>query len=291
MSEHDDIIGDLNQVVTGGFRAVGRYAVIGHPVAQSESPQLHNAWFKAMGRPGTYVALDIDPEALVHRGPSLPFEFSGLNVTVPHKVAMMGHAKRIDSNAEAAGATNVLYRDEDQQWTAGNTDGRGFIAALEEELSESVMGKDVVILGAGGAARAIGAALVQAGVASLWIANRTKERAEAVVEAIGGSGVAPLHAEVLDILEVAVDLVVNTLPPAAEALVGSLDLAPLGDHAALVDINYYMRDPALLQIARSAGLLGLDGRGMFLWQAALSFEHWCGELPDMHLGRRILRMD
>ncbi len=291
MSEQDDIVGDLSQVVTGGFAAVGRYAVIGHPVAQSMSPTLHNAWFQAAGRGGHYVAVDIAPEDLVHRGPALPFEFSGLNVTVPHKVAMLGHARRIDAFAEAAGATNVLYRDEDQEWTAGNTDGRGFVAAVEEELSESVLGKDVVLLGAGGAARAIGVELMRAAVSSLWIANRSQARGQAVVEAIGASGVVPLHAEVLDMLGVSVDLVVNTLPPEAEPLVGSLDLTPLADHAALVDINYYLKHPALLEIARRAGLLGLDGRGMFLWQAALSFQHWTGELPDIALGRRALRMD
>ncbi len=291
MSEHDDIVGDPRQVVTGGFAAVGRYAVIGHPVVHSQSPALHNAWFEDAGRNGHYVALDIAPADLVHRGPSLPFEYSGLNVTVPHKVAMLGHAKRIDGHAEAAGATNVLYRDEDQQWTAGNTDGRGFVAAVEEEMAESVMGKDVVILGAGGAARAIAAALVRGGTASVWIANRTLQNAERVSQAVGATGVAPLHAELLDILEVSVDLVVNTLPPEAEATVGSLDLTPLADHAVLIDINYYLRNRALLEIARKAGLMGLDGRGMFLWQAALSFEHWTGELPDLALGRRVLRME
>ena len=291
MSEQDDIVGDPTQVVTGGFAAVGRYAVIGHPVAHSLSPTLHNAWFKELGRGGHYVALDIAPADLVHRGPSLPFEFAGLNVTVPHKVPILGHVRRIDAHAEAAGAANVLYRDADKQWTAGNTDGVGFVAAIEEEMAESVMGKDVVLLGAGGAARAIGAELVRAGTASVWIANRTRDRAEAVALEIGASGSAPLHAELLDILEVSVDLVVNTLPPAAEPLVGSLDLTPLADHAVVIDINYYLKNPALLQIAQRAGLLCLDGRGMFLWQAALSFQHWTGELPDIHLGRRVLRMD
>lgn len=291
MSEQDDIVGDPQQVVTGGFAAVGRYAVVGHPVAQSQSPTLHNAWFQAAGRGGHYVAIDIAPGDLVHRGPSLPFEFAGLNVTVPHKVAILGHVRRIDAHAEAAGAANVLYRDEDQQWTAGNTDGRGFVAAIEEEIAESVMGKDVVLLGAGGAARAIGAELLRAGASSVWLANRTRERAEAVAREIGATGSAPLHAELLDILEVSVDLVVNTLPPAAEPLVGSLDLTPLADHATLIDINYYLKNPALLEIARRAGLLGLDGRNMFLWQAALSFQHWTGELPDLNLGRRVLRME
>lgn len=291
MSEHDDILGDPNQIVTGGFAAVGRYAVIGHPVAQSLSPTLHNTWFKSSGRHGSYAAVDIAPADLVMRGPSLPFEFSGLNVTIPHKVTMLGFAKRIDEHAELAGATNCLYRDDNKEWTAGNTDGRGFIAAIQEETGESVMGKDVVLLGAGGAARAIGASLVQQGCSSVWIANRSADRAQAVVESLGASGSVPLTTQLLDELEVSVDLVVNTLPVEADGVVGALDLTPLADHAVLVDINYHQKTPALLEVAKEAGLLGLDGRGMFLWQAALSFEHWTGELPDIHLGRRVLRMD
>lgn len=287
----DDVAGDPHMVVTGGFASVGNYAVIGHPVAHSRSPELHTAWFRAAQRPGTYSAVDIAIDELVHRGPSLPFEFAGLNVTIPHKVTILGHAKRIDEHAQAAGAANILYRDSDQVWTAGNTDGRGFVRAVEEATGETVMGKDVVVLGAGGAARAIGAALIKGGAASLTLVNRSAERARAVAEAIGGAAIAPLHPEVLDMLDVSVDLVVNTLPPSAEAVVGTLDLAPLGGHALLADINYYLPNPALLERAAAAKLFGMDGRGMFLWQAALSFEHWTGQLPDLDLGRRILGLD
>ncbi len=287
----DDVAGDPSLVVTGGFASVGNYAVIGHPVAHSRSPELHTAWFRAAGRPGHYSAVDIAPEELVVRGPSLPFEFAGLNVTIPHKVTILGHARQIDDNAQAAGAANVLYRDADQVWTAGNTDGRGFVRSVEEATGETVMGKDVVVLGAGGAARAIGAALIKGGTASLTLVNRSAERARAVAEAIGGAAIAPLHSEVLDMLDVSVDLVINTLPPEAEGAVGALDLRPLGDHALLADINYYLPNPALLERARAARLFGIDGRGMFLWQAALSFEHWTGELPDLDLGRDILGLD
>jgi shikimate dehydrogenase len=284
-----DELGDKNQIVTGGFATVGRYGVIGHPVAHSRSPELHNAWFREARRPGTYERVEISPTELIRRGPSLPYEFAGLNVTIPHKVSILGYVDRIDEEAEAAGAANVLYRSRgDQAWTASNTDGPGFVRALEDATAEPVMGKDCVVLGAGGAARAIGASLVRKGAASVLFINRTEERAQEVCEAVGANGWGPLHPEILDMLAHSVDLVVNTLPPAAEAVVGSLDLSPLGSHAIVCDINYYLDKPSLLRRGNQAGLFTLDGMGMFLWQAALSFQLWTGTLPDLELGRRVL---
>ena len=288
MSKHDDIAGDPRGIVTGGMAAVGCYGVLGHPVRHSRSPALHRAWLRAARRPGTYDLVDIPDDHLVRRGPSLQFEFSGLNVTLPHKVSILGYVDRIDTHAESAGAANLLYRDADKAWTAGNTDGRGFTLALEEATGESVAGKDVVILGAGGAARAIGAAAIGDGAASVTLINRTLERAQAVAEALGGASVAWLGPRCLEELEVSVDLLVNTLPAQAEGLVAQLSLAPLPDHAEVVDINYHVHRPALLEAAREARLMAIDGMGMFLWQAALSFETWLGFSPDLELGRTVL---
>jgi shikimate dehydrogenase len=284
----DDVAGDPRQIFTGGFASVGRYAVIGHPVEQSLSPQLHNAWFRSHRVPGTYEKIDVAPAELVRRGPSLPFEFAGLNVTIPHKVAILGYASRIDPDAKRAGAANVLYRDEDKAWTAGNTDGSGFIKALEEATGEEAAGRDVVILGAGGAARAIGAELISEGAASVVFLNRTEERARDVTEAIGATGYGRLHPDALDLLEVSVDLLVNTLPVEAETLIGGMDLSPLPGRAVVADINYHRGHPALLRRAAGRGLQTVDGAGMFLWQAALSFQAWTGVMPDLELGRRTL---
>ena len=286
----DDIAGDPNQIVTGGFASVGRYAVIGHPVEQSLSPQLHTAWFRAAQLPGDYSKVDISPEDLIHRAPSLPFEFAGINITMPHKQTILGFVDRVDSNAESAGAANILYRDEKSAWTAGNTDGVGFLQALQEATGEPTTGKDVVILGAGGAARAIGAALATTGLASLVFINRNLEKARTVSAAVGGTAVAELEPDVLQGLEVSVDLLVNTLPPAANLQLAALDIDPLPGHAIVTDINYQQAHPTLLRRADSAGLLTLDGRGMFLWQAAISFQCWTGVEPDMALGRSVLRM-
>jgi len=286
----DDIAGDPNQIVTGGFASVGRYAVIGHPVEESRSPDLHMAWFRAAQLPGAYEKVDITPDELIRRAPSLPFEFAGINVTMPHKQTILGFVDRVDDDAEAAGAANILYRDEQSAWTAGNTDGVGFLQALEEATGETTMGKDVAIVGAGGAARAIGAALATTGIASLVFINRNVETAQAVASAVGGTAVAELEPNVLQGLEVSVDLVVNTLPPDANLLLAALDIDPLPAHAMVTDINYQNTHPPLLRRADSAGLLTLDGRGMFLWQAAISFERWTGTAPDMDLGRSVLRI-
>ena len=278
----DDVAGDPAEIVTGGFGAFGNYAVIGHPVSQSRSPELHSAWLRAANRPGAYTRVDISPAALVMRAPSLPFEFAGVNVTIPHKVAILGYVDRVDPSAQETGAANLLYRDADKAWTAGNTDGEGFVRAFEDCFGEGVFGKDVAILGAGGAARAVGAALVQQGCSSIVYINRSLERARALGPA------ALLAPGVFDELEVSIDLVVNTLPPAAEAALADLDLRPLSEEAIVTDINYYVGSPVLLDRARWRGLATQDGRGMFLWQAALSFERWQGVAPDLEIGRQVL---
>lgn len=288
----DDVSGNPNLVVTGGFRSVGNYAVIGHPIAHSKSPTLHNAWFKDLGLGFQYVALDIPPGELILRAPALPFEYAGINITIPHKRAMMGYADAIDSNAEAAGAANLLYRNRDTKaWTAGNTDGDGFIRSFEEALGEPVSGRDVLILGAGGAARAISAALIKHRVASLTVGNRTPEAAIEMARQVGADAAMSLDPKMIARCERSPDLVVNTLPAAAEPFFHALDLDLLDDHAIVADINYHVGHPTLLAYAEERGLFTLDGRGMFLWQAALSFETWLGEVPNLEIGRRILGMD
>ena len=288
MSDRDDTAGDPRLVVTGGPLAVGRYAVLGHPIEHSRSPELHNAWFVAGGLPSTYEPLDIAPSDMVHNAPALPFQWSGLNITTPHKVAILGYVDTVDSNARAAGAANLLYRNQQGAWAAGNTDGQGFVSAFGQHIGESLGGRDVAILGAGGAARSIAVSLAAAGVSSLHIVNRSPKHAKEVAALVGGAHVHPLHPEFLDSLDVSIDLIVNTLPPAGEGFVGSIDLAPLPPSAVLSDINYYVERPVLLNRGEAAGLRTMDGSHMFLWQAALSFHAWTQMQPDLALGRRIL---
>ena len=287
----DDVAGDPTLVVTGGYRSVGRYCVIGHPIAHSMSPTLHNAWFAKEGLGFQYVALDIPPSQLVVRAPALPFEYSGVNVTIPHKVAILGFVDRVDADAEAAGASNLLYRaGETKEWTAGNTDGAGFVRGFEEEMGEPVTGRDVLLFGAGGAARAVAAAIMAQRPGSLTIANRSQEPAVALAKRVGATAALSLSADVIHRCERRPDLLVNTMSLDAEPFFDALELEALDDAAVLCDLNYHHRRPRLLQRGEDAGLFGIDGRGMFLWQAALSFERWFGTLPDLDLGRRVLGM-
>lgn len=288
----DDVQGDPSLIVTGGYRSVGHYTVIGHPIAHSMSPTLHNAWFADLGLAFHYVALDIPPDELVLRAPALPFEYAGVNVTIPHKRAVLGYVDAIDPDAEAAGAANILYRDrETKAWTAGNTDGAGFVASFEEALGEPVTGRDVLVLGAGGAARAIAAALVKHRAATITIGNRTRQTAVDLATRVGANQALALSPKMIERCDRMPDLIINTLPSAAEPFFHELDLTMLPGHTVVADINYHVRNPTLLAYAEDAGLFTVDGRGMFLWQAALSFETWLGELPDLDLGRRTLDME
>jgi len=287
----DDVQGDSDLIVTGGFRSVGNYCVIGHPIAQSMSPTLHNAWFKAMGLAFSYVALDIPPAELVMRAPALPFEYSGINVTTPLKVPILGFVDRIDDSAQAVGAANLLYRDRDTKaWTAGNVDGAGFIAGFEEATGAPLFGRDVLVLGAGGAARAIATAVAQQRPNALMIGNRTPQAAIELAERVGATQALSLSDDIVTRCEVMPDLIINTLPPVAEPFFAGLDLEPLPDQAVLCDINYHVESPGLLARGEERALMTVDGRHMFLWQAALSFERWIGERPDLDVGRNVLGM-
>jgi len=287
----DDIEGEPGLIVTGGYRSVGNYCVIGHPIAQSMSPTLHQAWFDDLGLSFRYVALDIPPGELVLRAPALPFEYSGINVTTPHKTSILGFVDRVDEDAELAGAANLLYRDkESKAWTAGNVDGAGFVKAFEEATGAPIFGRDVLILGAGGAARAIAVAVAQQRPNSIVIGNRTPAAAIELADRVGAAQALSLDADLIERCDTPPDLVINTLPPIAEPFFFELKMDTLQDQAVLADINYHVRNPGLLARGEAMGLFTVDGRGMFLWQAALSFQRWFGELPNLAVGRDVLKM-
>lgn len=286
----DDIQGD-SLIVTGGYRSVGNYCVIGHPVAQSMSPTLFAAWFADMGLGFRYVALDIPQDELVLRAPALPFEYSGMNVTAPLKTSILGFVDAIDADAEAVGAANLLYRDkETQAWTAGNVDGAGFVAGFEEATGAPLFGRDVLILGAGGAARSIAVSAAQQRPNSIVIGNRTPQAAVELADRIGATQALSLGPNIIERCDEVPDLVINTLPPVAEPFFADLEIGGLPDQAILLDINYHVSRPGLLARGEERGLMSVDGRPMFLWQAALSFERWFGAKPNMDIGRDVLGM-
>ena len=258
--------------------------VIGWPVHHSLSPAMHNYWLKQLGIAGAYVALPIAPENFGRCVAALPLMgFAGASVTVPHKQAAFGLSASLDEDAAATGAVNTL-RFEGGQIHGCNTDVRGFAASLGQSLGEDAASRGpVVLLGAGGAARAVLVALVRAGAREIRVVNRTQSRAAALIAGIEKPA-KPKLVEWGDWKNAFEDarLVVNTtsLGMAGKApLELSLDALPCD--AAVGDIVYNPLETDLLKQARGRGHRTMDGLGMLMHQAAPAFASWFGVTPKI----------
>jgi len=245
--------------------------IIGWPVAESLSPAIHNAAFAAVGLDWTYVALAVRPGAITE-GMNLLRELGveGANVTMPHKRAVVPLLDRLDAEATALDAVNTIVR-AGTAFVGHNTDGPGFLAAIGEEASFAPAGKTAVVLGAGGAARAVAVALARAGASVRVSARRPEQAAEVAgldpgiqVEAWGESTPA--------------DLVVNATP-SREGL--PLETLGFGPGMLAVDLIYAPPMTGFVRFAREAGATALDGIGMLVHQAALSFRLWTGVDPPI----------
>ncbi len=269
-------------MLTGKARLAG---VAGWPVSHSRSPLLHGTWIARHGLDAAYLPLAIAPEnfALAVRGLAAA-GFRGMNVTIPHKEAAFAVCDEVLPRAHRAGAVNTLLFREGR--IIGDcTDGFGFLASLP---GHDPRRGPAVILGAGGAARAIAAALLDAGCPRLTLVNRTPERAEALARALGG----PITVSTTPRLDDAALLVNTTSLGMAGQPPLELDLSPLPAHAVVADIVYVPLETPLLAAARARGLVGVDGLGMLLHQARPGFEAWFGVAPvvDDEL-RRIVAAD
>jgi shikimate dehydrogenase len=258
-----------------------RYAVIGDPVSHSLSPLMHTGWIADHGLDATYEAHLLrsdDPVAAIRR----LTQFAGMNVTVPHKAAA---AKAANRGEDAA--ANVLRREPDGSLSAFNTDGLGFIDALDETSPEwrgSV--KRVLILGAGGAAQGIAGALSPY-VKSVVIANRTRSRAEELATALP-NGEARDWADLSTAFAEA-DLIVQTTTlgmKGTESPASPFEVCRGGTIAA--DIVYRPLETPFLAAAKARGLKVVDGLGMLIHQGVLSFEIWFGVRPNVAKARRRL---
>jgi shikimate dehydrogenase len=249
-------------------------AVIGHPVRHSLSPALHNAAFAATGLDWAYLAFDVAeghaPDALAAMR---TFGLGGLSVTMPHKAAVAAAVDECSPAAAALGAVNCVVP-RGGRLVGENTDGGGFLDALLDVGSFSPEGRRCVVLGAGGAARAVVLALADAGAADVAVVNRTVARAEVAAALAGRRGRTGTADEVAD-----ADLVVNaTSLGMAGAGDGALpcDPARLGPGQVVVDLVYEPLDTPLLVAARARGAEARDGLGMLLHQAARAFTAWTG---------------
>lgn len=277
----------------GTTRVVG---VIGWPVRHSLSPPMQNAALAAMGRNWVYVPFAVAPE---HIGDCMAavraLDLVGLNVTIPHKAAVLAYMDDLGEEARALGVVNTIVNREG--WLTGHsTDGEGFLRSLRE-IGEDVAGRDVCLIGAGGSARAVALAVCRAGARSLTVVNRTAGKAEALAEHLQ-----PLAANTT------LKAVGLTTPEAEAAVRGAMvvidstavgmyphhETAPVVPekwlHAGQVvcDLTYNPRDTVLLQAARRQNAGTLDGTGMLIHQGALALELWTGEKAPVEVMRAAL---
>lgn len=266
----------------------GRAFVVGHPIKHSRSPMIHGYWLKRYGIAGSYEAIDVAPEDFAAFASALGTDgFRGGNVTIPHKEAAFQAVVRRDESAEAIGAVNTLWL-EDGRLCGGNTDAYGFAANLDEHSSGWAQNRPAVVLGAGGAARAVIHALKQRGIEDIRIVNRTFARAQELRDSFGNGISAHSPAETEDLLG-DTGLLVNTTSLGMEGG-GQLqvDTALLPSHAIVMDIVYAPLETPLLAAARQNGLKTVDGLGMLLHQAVPGFERWFGRRPEVTAELRAL---
>lgn len=258
-----------------------RAGIIGWPVGHSRSPLIHGFWLRHYGIAGSYDRYAVPPERIEAFFADFAAQgLVGANVTIPHKEVAFRMCETVDAAAAALGAVNTVWLDDDGHLCGGNTDGFGFLANLDAEAPGwDENGGPAVVLGAGGASRAIVWGLKERGFSPIHVVNRTKARAEDLVETFG----APLLAHGWDALpallgEAAILVNTTSLGMAGQPAL-EMDLAPLPATALVTDIVYVPLETPLLAAARARGLKAVDGLGMLLHQAVPGFERWFGTRP------------
>lgn len=262
--------------------------VIGSPIAHSKSPVLHGHWLRTYGIAGHYIPMDVSAENLAEVLRALPKAgFVGVNVTVPHKVAVMEIADLVTDRATLIGAANTLIFRKDGKIHADNTDGYGFIENLRQNAPGwNPAAGPAAVLGAGGAARAVVASLLDVGVPEILIANRTRLRAEDLQHEFGTRLRVVDWVQAGNMLEEATT-VVNTT---SLGMVGKPELrVPLDGlqkGALVTDLVYAPLQTRLLRVAQEMGCVTVDGLGMLLHQAVPGFERWFGQRPVVDAATR-----
>jgi shikimate dehydrogenase len=254
--------------------------LIGWPAAHSRSPLIHHYWLRTLGIEGGYNIEAVPPEGFAEFVLHLSTHgFVGANVTIPHKERALALTKP-DERARAVGAANTLWY-EGSELRSTNTDIEGFINNLDACAPGWDKAADALVLGAGGASRAVVFGLLERGVARVHLANRSIERAQALVDQFGAR-VHPVAWDAVAGLLPRVELLVNTTSlgmhgqPALD-----IDVGKLPAHAVVADLVYVPLQTPLLQAARARELKTADGLGMLLHQAVRGFELWFGQRPEV----------
>lgn len=257
--------------------------VMGWPVMHSRSPKIHNFWLAKYGIAGTYVPLAIRPEGLRAALRALPaLGFAGCNLTIPHKEAAFEIVDRVDPLARRIGAINCVVVAADGSLDGYNHDGFGYIQSIVEAYPDwRADAGPIVVIGAGGGARAVLASLVDRGAQEIRLVNRSAERAQALAKEFGPPIEAAPWKERHAALAGAAMLINTTSQGMAgqPALDLALDTLPVS--AVVSDIIYVPRETPLLAAARSRGNRTVNGLGMLLHQARPAFQAWFGVMPEI----------
>jgi shikimate dehydrogenase len=270
-------------------------AVLGQPVAENPTGRMQEAAFQALGLNWRYVTIEVAPANLADaiRGVRA-FGMKGINLTIPHKVAVMQHLDRIAPDAGIIGAVNTV-RCEGSELIGENTDGKGFLRGVRADAGVDPRGKRVVVLGAGGAARAIVTELALAGAAEVLVVNRSAERGRSMAADLAAKTKAPIRFEQW--------LGTYAVPGDTELLVNATSIGLYPDveaappvefsaaHAGMLvcDVVFNPPETRLLAMARQRGLPTLDGLSMLVYQGVIGFELWTGRKPPEAIMKQALR--
>jgi shikimate dehydrogenase len=251
-------------------------AVIGSPVAHSLSPAIHNAGFAALGLDWSFHAFEVAPGDAARALEGMrALGLRGLSVTMPHKEDVAGSVDECTDDARALGAVNCVVP-RGSKLVGENTDGPGFTDSLRQDAGFDPAGKQCVVIGAGGAARAVVLALARAGAREVGVANRTASRGDVAAALAGANG------RIVNVDAVAgADLVVNATPIGMVDDALPLDPARLGAGQLVADLVYHPLVTPLLAAAEAQGARTLNGLGMLVGQAARAFELWTGQSPPV----------
>ena len=261
--------------------------VMGWPISHSLSPTLHGYWLREHRILGDYLLLAVPPDELEVAIRGLPSQgYKGVNLTVPHKEKALKFCDELDEPAQRIGAVNMVTVTESGKLAGRNTDGIGFLENLKFGSKWRPGDGPAVVLGAGGAARAIVASLIEAGVPAISICNRTQSRSEVLADSFGEK-CTPKHWVDRGVVLAEAGLLVNTTslgmtgqPPL------EIELSALPSDAVVNDIVYAPLETRLLAAAHARGNPTVDGLGMLLYQARPAFKTWFGVMPEVSDGLR-----
>lgn len=265
-------------------RKIPLAGVIGSPIAHSRSPQLHQHWLKTYGIKGHYIPMDVSQDDLSDVIRALPqMGFVGANITIPHKESVLELADLVTDRAALIGAANTLIFRKDGKVHADNTDGYGFV----ENLRHGAPGWNpaagpAVVIGAGGASRAVVASLIEVGVSEIRLTNRTRNRAEVLQKEFGTKITVVDWVKAGNMMDGATT-VINTT---SLGMVGKpefrIPLDGLSTGTVVTDLVYAPLETEFLKKAREMGCTTVDGLGMLLHQAVPAFERWFGQRPEVN---------